>query len=155
MATQSAVDVSTLRGNLYIGGRWRPSSSGKRIDVFNPSNEQRLATVANAAVEDGLAAVTAASDAASAWAATAPRERGEILRRTFSLMMDRELWLAELISLENGKALSDARGEVRYAADFFRWYAEEAVRINGELSVAPSGANRCWCRISRLACPCS
>jgi succinate-semialdehyde dehydrogenase/glutarate-semialdehyde dehydrogenase len=140
--TTSLVDPTQLKGDLFIAGTWRPSSSGTRIDVFDPSNEQRITSVANATVDDALAAVTAASTAFPKWAATPPRERGEILRHVFALMIEREQFLAELISLENGKALADARGEVRYAAEFFRWFAEEAVRINGELSVAPSGANR-------------
>jgi succinate-semialdehyde dehydrogenase/glutarate-semialdehyde dehydrogenase len=76
------------------------------------------------------------------WAATAPRERAEILRRAFDLMIERRDELATLISLENGKALVDARGEVTYAAEFFRWYAEEAVRAEGLTMTSPSGANR-------------
>jgi succinate-semialdehyde dehydrogenase/glutarate-semialdehyde dehydrogenase len=136
------VDTAALHTDLYIGGTWRPAASGKRIDVFDPSSEKPLASVADASVEEGLQAVAAASNAAASWAATAPRERGEILRRAFELMTSRADWFAELISLENGKALSDAQGEVRYAAEFFRWFAEEAVRINGELSMAPGGANR-------------
>jgi succinate-semialdehyde dehydrogenase/glutarate-semialdehyde dehydrogenase len=136
------VDLSTLHTDLYIGGTWRPAASGKRIDVFDPSTEQRLTSVADAAVDEGLTAVAAAADAAADWAASPPRQRGEVLRRAFELMMARSDWFAELISIENGKALIDAQGEVKYAAEFFRWFAEEAVRINGELSVAPSGANR-------------
>jgi succinate-semialdehyde dehydrogenase/glutarate-semialdehyde dehydrogenase len=136
------VDPSTLHTDLYIGGAWRPAASGKRIDVFDPSTEQRLASVADAAIEEGLSAVAAAADAAPLWAATPPRQRGEVLRRAFELMMARANWFAELISIENGKALVDAQGEVKYAAEFFRWFAEEAVRINGEMSVAPSGTNR-------------
>src|ERR1700751_6165650 len=102
MTAPGLVDVAKLCGDLYVDGTWRPSSSGKRIDVFDPSNEQRLTTVANATVEDGLAAVEAASKAAASWAAKAPREGGEILRHSFSLIVDLERGLAELISLENG-----------------------------------------------------
>src|SRR5690606_20684997 len=76
------------------------------------------------------------------WAATPPRRRSEILRRCYELMIERKQMLAELISLENGKALPDAEGEVAYAAEFFRWFSEEAVRLNGEVSVAPGGSNR-------------
>ena len=136
------VDPGALRTDLYVGGTWRPAASGKRFDVFDPSTEQRITSVADASVEEGLAAVASAAAAAAAWAATPPRERGEILRRAFELMVSRSDWFAELISLENGKALGDAKGEVKYAAEFFRWFAEEAVRINGELSVAPGGTNR-------------
>ncbi|UUZ66476.1 NAD-dependent succinate-semialdehyde dehydrogenase (plasmid) [Polaromonas sp. P1-6] len=128
--------------DLFINGQWVTAQSGKRIDVFDPSTTKVLASVADASVEEGLAAVNAAAKAAPAWAATAPRARAEILRKAFELMSARIDSFAQLISLENGKALSDARGEALYAAEFFRWYAEEAVRAQGELSLAPSGANR-------------
>ena len=136
------MDIGTLPTDLFIGGAWVPSSTAARFDVSDPSTGQRITSVADAAYEDGLAAVTAASAALPGWAATAPRDRGEILRTAFELMTARLDWFAELISRENGKALPDARGEVRYAAEFFRWYAEEAVRITGALSVAPAGSNR-------------
>ena len=136
------MDLGILPTDLFIGGAWVPSSTAARFDVTDPSTGQRITSVADAAVEDGLAAVAAASAALPAWAATPPRERGEILRKAFELLTVRVEWFAELISRENGKALPDARGEVRYAAEFFRWYAEEAVRITGALSVAPAGATR-------------
>lgn len=136
------MDIGTLPTELFIGGAWVPSSTAARFDVTDPSTGQRITSVADATVEDGLAAVTAASAALPGWASTPPRDRGEILRKAFELMTARVEWFAELISRENGKALPDARGEVRYAAEFFRWYAEEAVRITGELSVAPAGTNR-------------
>ena len=101
-----------------------------------------LTSVADASVDEAMGAVDAAEAAAAAWAATAPRKRADILIACFHAMMAEQEWLAHLISLENGKALTDARGEVAYAAEFFRWYAEEAVRMNGELSVSPSGGNR-------------
>jgi succinate-semialdehyde dehydrogenase/glutarate-semialdehyde dehydrogenase len=110
--------------------------------VLNPSIERVLAQVPDATLEDAAAAVEAAAKAALEWAAAPPRKRSEILRRCFELMTERAEDLAELISLENGKALRDARGEVAYAAEFFRWNAEEAVRIKGEFATAPSGANR-------------
>ena len=133
-------DPAKLPGDLLIGGARRPGHA--RIDVTDPSTGKPFATVAEASVEDALAAVAAAHDALPAWAATAPRKRSEILRRAFELMIERRAMLAELISLENGKALPDATGEVTYAAEFFRWFSEEAVRLNGELAVAPGGANR-------------
>jgi succinate-semialdehyde dehydrogenase / glutarate-semialdehyde dehydrogenase len=136
------VDVDGIPSDLFIDGDWRASASGKRIKVFNPSTGELLTTIADATVEDGIAAVDAAAAAARDWAATAPRRRAEILLKAYTLMMGEADWLAELISLENGKALSDAKGEVNYAAEFFRWYAEEAVRINGDISIAPGGANR-------------
>lgn len=127
---------------LYLGGRWAPSSDGSRIPVVDPATGASFADVANGTVEDGLAAVAAAWAALPAWAAKAPRERGEILRRAYELMTARTQELAELVVRENGKALADARAEVTYAAEFFRWYAEEAVRALGAVQTAPAGQNR-------------
>jgi len=128
--------------DLYIGGRWRAASGERRIEVIDPSTEAVITSVADGTVEDGTAAVDAAAAAAPAWAATPPRERAEILRRAYQLISARLDSFAHLISLENGKALADAKGEAAYAAEFFRWYSEEAVRAIGEISVAPSGSNR-------------
>jgi succinate-semialdehyde dehydrogenase / glutarate-semialdehyde dehydrogenase len=128
--------------DLFLGGKWVPASSGGRFDVSDPSTGDVIASVADGAVEDAIAAVDAADAAAADWAATAPRQRAEILRRAFELMTARKGELARLISLENGKALTDAAGEVAYAAEFFRWYSEEAVRAEGTVMTAPSGANR-------------
>lgn len=132
----------TVKTDLFVGGEWRPGSSGARIGVYDPSTEDRIACVADATAEDAIAAVDAAANAAAPWAATPPRQRGEILRRAFELMTSRLDAFAHLISMENGKALSDAKGEAAYAAEFFRWYAEEAVRGSGEFAAAPSGTNR-------------
>ncbi|HEV2373039.1 MAG TPA: NAD-dependent succinate-semialdehyde dehydrogenase [Streptosporangiaceae bacterium] len=139
-------DLSKLTGievpaGLFVGGEWLPGSAGT-FGVTDPATEDDIAQVADGTPEDGLAAVTAAAAALPGWAATAPRERGECLRRAWALMTDRAEALARLMVCENGKALRDARAEVTYAAEFFRWYAEEAVRIDGGLSTAPSGANR-------------
>tara|TARA_R110002124_G_scaffold144122_15_gene309095 strand:+ start:47804 stop:49279 length:1476 start_codon:yes stop_codon:yes gene_type:complete len=138
----SSINPTKLAGDLWINGAWVPGSTGQRIDVIDPSTGNVITSVADASVEDAMAAVTAAYDAGPAWAATAPRNRAEILRKCFELMIERKDMLAELISLENGKSLADAQGEVSYAAEFFRWFSEEAVRLNGDLSIAPSGANR-------------
>ncbi len=127
---------------LLIGEQWMEAASGARIDVDDPANGSILTSVADGDIAEGIAAVDAAAAAAADWAATAPRKRADILLACFHAMMAEQEWLAQLISLENGKALSDARGEVAYAAEFFRWYAEEAVRINGELGISPSGGNR-------------
>jgi succinate-semialdehyde dehydrogenase/glutarate-semialdehyde dehydrogenase len=140
--TASQLDLLALPTDLYIGGKWMPGSTGQRIDVLDPSTGEAIATVADAGIEDAMAAVRAAHDAGPAWAATPPRRRSEILRRCFELMIEQKDMLARLISLENGKSLADAQGEVTYAAEFFRWFAEEAVRLNGEVSTAPSGANK-------------
>ncbi|RVJ67844.1 NAD-dependent succinate-semialdehyde dehydrogenase [Sinorhizobium medicae] len=128
--------------DLFIGGAWRDGGRDKRIAVFNPSDGSEIGRVANADAADAITAVDAAANAAASWAATPARKRSEILRKCFELMTRDAEALARLISLENGKALKDARGEVAYAAEFFRWFAEEAVRINGDFSVAPWGANR-------------
>ena len=136
------LDHNSHARGLYIDGKWRPSSSGHVIEVTDPSTESVIAAVPDATIEDAAAAVEAASRAAKSWRETAPRKRSEILRRCFELMTERAEALAKLISLENGKALRDARGEVAYAAEFFRWNAEEAVRISGEFGLSPSGANR-------------
>jgi succinate-semialdehyde dehydrogenase/glutarate-semialdehyde dehydrogenase len=127
---------------LFIGGTWQAASRKTAIDVRNPSDGSVLMQTADASADDAIAAVDAAASAAAKWAATPARQRSEILRKCFELMQRDAERLAQLISLENGKALKDARGEVAYAAEFFRWFAEEAVRINGDLAIAPSGANR-------------
>jgi succinate-semialdehyde dehydrogenase/glutarate-semialdehyde dehydrogenase len=137
------VDVlSKVPTDLFIGGTWRGSSEGGRFDVLDPATGDVIAQVADGSVDDGLAAVNAASDALPGWAATPPRQRAEILRRAWELMTERADEIATLISLENGKALADAKGETTYAAEFFRWYSEETVRMDGLVKTAPSGANR-------------
>ncbi len=136
-----AIDVSTVPTKLWINGEWK-DGAGSPIDVFDPSTGDKIASVANATVDDVKSAVDAAYAALPAWAATAPRRRSEILRACYTLMIERRELLAGLISLENGKSLSDALGEVSYAAEFFRWFSEEAVRLNGELYTAPNGDKR-------------
>lgn len=131
-----------LPADLYIGGKWLPASDGQRFDVIDPATEQVITSVANATVEDANVAVDAASQAMAGWAKRSPRERAEILRRAYDLIMKHSERLARLITIENGKALPDSRGEVAYAAEFFRWYAEEAVRNIGQLSQAPASGAR-------------
>src|SRR5690606_30419326 len=123
---------------LYIGGEWLP---GQGIPVVNPASGDVLAHVADASTQDALSAVEAAQAAAAGWRATPARQRAEILRRWFQLMSEHADELAHLIALENGKALPDAKGEVTYAAEFFRWYAEDAVLIACEFRRAPGGAH--------------
>ena len=139
-------DLATMTGmnaptGLLIGGHWSAGRAGV-LPVTDPATEDVIAEVASASTEDALDAVTAAYEALPKWAARPPRERGECLRRAYELMMRDAEPLARLMVIENGKALRDARGEIAYAAEFFRWYAEEAVRNSGYLSVAPSGANK-------------
>ena len=122
-------------------GEWRDGD--ERFDVENPATEDVIASVAAGSPADATEACEAAANAQGAWAATAPRERGrEVLRRTWQLMVEHSEELARLITLEHGKPLADARGEVTYAAEFFRWNSEEAVRIQGSLGTAPAGTNR-------------
>ncbi|MDR2214377.1 MAG: aldehyde dehydrogenase family protein, partial [Nevskiaceae bacterium] len=134
-------DAPAIHTGLLIGDQWRDGADGKRFDVEDPSTGKPFTTVADGAITDGIAAVDAAAAAASAWANTAPRIRSEVLRKCFERIVANADWLTQLISLENGKTLSDARSEVLYAAEFFRWYAEEAPRVLGEFATAPSGAN--------------
>jgi succinate-semialdehyde dehydrogenase/glutarate-semialdehyde dehydrogenase len=128
--------------DLFIAGKWVPASSGARFDVLDPATGDTIASVADGGEAEAIAAVEAAAAAGPGWASTPPRVRSEVLRKAFELMTDRASELAKLISLENGKALVDAKGEVTYAAEFFRWFAEEAVRGDGAIATAPSGANR-------------
>jgi succinate-semialdehyde dehydrogenase/glutarate-semialdehyde dehydrogenase len=128
--------------DLWIGGKWMPSSDKNRFDVIDPATEKAIASVASASIADAKAAVDAAAAAFAGWAGKKPRERGEILRKSYELIMRDAERLAKLITLENGKALSDSRGEVAYAAEFFRWNAEEAVRNVGDVSRAPSSGAR-------------
>ena len=135
-------EAVAVPSQLLVGGRWVDASDGRTFEVDDPATGAVIAVVADGSVEDGLAAVSAAHEALPGWAATAPRQRAEVLRRTFDLMTERTEELARLIVRENGKALPDARGEVTYAAEFFRWFAEEAVRAGGDLLTAPAGTNR-------------
>jgi succinate-semialdehyde dehydrogenase / glutarate-semialdehyde dehydrogenase len=135
-------EAVAVPSQLLVGGRWLDASDGRTFEVDDPATGAVIAVVADGSVEDGLAAVSAAHDALPGWAATPPRQRAEVLRRTFELMTQRTEELARLIVRENGKALPDARGEVTYAAEFFRWFAEEAVRAGGNLHAAPAGTNR-------------
>ena len=141
----SSSEKSLLAGvptGLFIGGSWRDSGDGATITVEDPATGEVLTEVADASVADGRAAQDAAVAAQPGWAATAPRERGEILRSAFEAVSARAEDFALLMTLEMGKPLAESRGEVVYGAEFFRWFAEEAVRIAGRWSTAPNGATR-------------
>ncbi len=127
---------------LFIGGENVAASGDGTFAVTDPGNDQHLADVANGTVDDGIAAVAAADAAAGAWAATAPRSRAEILRTAFDLMIARREDLARLITMENGKTIAEARGEVDYAAEFLRWFSEEACRGLGTFGISPDGTRR-------------
>jgi len=127
---------------LLINGAWRRAAAGKTFDVEDPATGKVLLSIADASPEDGMAALDAAAGAQESWAATDPRVRGEILRKAFELITARADDFALLMTLEMGKPLAEARGEVTYGAEFLRWFSEEAVRINGRFSVAPAGGTR-------------
>ncbi|AUQ52678.1 NAD-dependent aldehyde dehydrogenase (plasmid) [Phaeobacter inhibens] len=128
--------------DLYINGTWTKGTSGERFDVINPATEAVLASVASADIADADAALDAAEAAMKDWAARTPRQRSEVLRKAWELMTARLDEFAHLITLENGKARADAMGEATYAAEFFRWFAEEAVRADGMITHAPASGAR-------------
>ncbi|MGW7509936.1 NAD-dependent succinate-semialdehyde dehydrogenase [Streptomyces massasporeus] len=134
--------VRDVPKQLFIGGGWHSAESGRTLSVDNPATGEELCRVADASPADGQRAVDAAVAAQAAWAATAPRVRSEILRRAYDIIIARTEDLALLMTLEMGKPLAEARAEVAYGAEFFRWFSEEAVRVDGGLMTAPDGRNR-------------
>jgi len=134
--------IDAVPKGVYVGGRWRESADASRFAVDDPATERRLCEVADGQAQDATDALDAAVAAQEAWAATPPRERGEILRRAWQLITDRADDLALLMTLEMGKSLTESRAEVTYAAEFFRWFSEEAVRIDGRYARSPAGPER-------------
>jgi succinate-semialdehyde dehydrogenase / glutarate-semialdehyde dehydrogenase len=134
--------LDRVPGQLYIAGEWRGAGGGGTLPVEDPATELPLVEVADAQPEDALAALAAAAEKQHEWAATAPRERGEILRRAYEAIVDQADELALLMTLEMGKAVAESRAEIAYAAEFFRWFAEEAVRIHGRYMVNTTGKGR-------------
>lgn len=132
--------LSSVPTGLWIGGEERAGQS--TFEVLNPATEDVIVRVADAAPQDGIAALDAAEAVEKEWAATPPRERGEILRSVFETITARAEDLATLMTLEMGKVLAESRGEVKYGAEFFRWFAEEAVRIGGRYTPSPAGTGR-------------
>jgi succinate-semialdehyde dehydrogenase/glutarate-semialdehyde dehydrogenase len=128
--------------DLYINATWRSGASGARFDVINPADETVLASVASADIADAEAALDAAEAAMAVWAKQTPRYRSEVLRKAWALMSARLDEFAGLITLENGKAKGDALAEAKYAAEFFRWFSEEAVRVDGLVKQAPESGAR-------------
>jgi len=137
-----AAVVGAVPTGLFIGGKWRDAAGGARFSVEDPSTGAVLTEVADASPDDAIAALDAAAAVGQEWAATPPRQRGEILRRAFELVSERIDDFALLMTLEMGKPLADSRAEITYAAEFFRWFAEEAVRIDGRYTVSPNGGAR-------------
>jgi succinate-semialdehyde dehydrogenase / glutarate-semialdehyde dehydrogenase len=142
IAPQEQTVVDAVPSRLYIGGEWRDAAAGGTFAVEDPATGETLCQVADAGPEDGMAALDAAVAAQAEWAAHPPRKRGEILRRAFEAITGRADELALLMTLEMGKPVAESKAEVAYAAEFFRWFAEEAVRVDGRYAVAPNGAGR-------------
>jgi succinate-semialdehyde dehydrogenase / glutarate-semialdehyde dehydrogenase len=142
IATSEQAVVERVTPRLFIGGEWREASGGGTFPVEDPSTGEVLCQVADGTPSDGMAALDAAVAAQADWAAHPPRERGEILRRAFQALNDRADELALLMTLEMGKPLAESKAEIAYAAEFFRWFAEEAVRVDGRYAVAPNGKGR-------------
>jgi succinate-semialdehyde dehydrogenase / glutarate-semialdehyde dehydrogenase len=134
--------VDSVRTQLFIGGEWRDATGGATLDVEDPSTGESIASVADATPEDATAALDACVAVQAEWAAHPPRERGEILRRAWEKLTERSDDLALLMTLEMGKPLAESKAEIAYAGEFFRWFAEEAVRIEGRFATAPNGAGR-------------
>jgi succinate-semialdehyde dehydrogenase/glutarate-semialdehyde dehydrogenase len=133
--------VQHVPTKLWINGVWRDGSAGT-LDVHDPATGEVIASVADATPEDGLAALSAAAEAQPAWAATSPRDRAEILRRAFETVVARADELALVMTLEMGKPVAESRAEITYAADFLRWFSEEACRVEGDYRIAPAGNSR-------------
>jgi succinate-semialdehyde dehydrogenase/glutarate-semialdehyde dehydrogenase len=134
--------IDSVRKELLIDGAWTPAASGAVLEVENPATGEALCSVADAGPADAEAALAAADRHRHEWAAQAPRVRGEILRRAYEEIVERTDELALLMTLEMGKTLPESKAEVAYAAEFFRWFSEEAVRIAGTYAVAPDGRGR-------------
>src|SRR5881275_3034095 len=141
MSSEQSV-VEAVPKQLYIGGKWRDGSANGSIEVEDPSTGETFASVADASGDDASAALAACAEKQAEWQHTPPRDRGEILRRAYELITERADELALLMTLEMGKSIAESKAEITYASEFFRWFAEESVRIDGRYSVAPNGAGR-------------
>ncbi|KQO96791.1 NAD-dependent succinate-semialdehyde dehydrogenase [Leifsonia sp. Leaf264] len=138
-ASREAELLASVPHQLFIGGEWTDAAGSATLDVRDPATGAVIATISDASVEDGTRALDAAVAAQADWAATAPRVRGEILRKAFDLLQERKEDFALLMTLEMGKPLAEARGEVAYGGEFLRWFSEEAVRISGRYGLNPEG----------------
>jgi succinate-semialdehyde dehydrogenase/glutarate-semialdehyde dehydrogenase len=141
-ATSESSVLDSVPTQLFIGGEWRDASGGATLDVEDPSTGEAIASVADATPDDAKAALDACCAVQAEWAAHPPRERGEILRRAFEAMTEKADELALIMTLEMGKTIAESKAEIAYASEFFRWFAEEAVRIEGRFATAPNGAGR-------------
>ncbi|MFE7844052.1 NAD-dependent succinate-semialdehyde dehydrogenase [Microbacterium sp. NPDC057407] len=134
--------LASVPDGLFIGGEWRPAAEGRTLNVYDPATGATVKTIADASPEDGKAALDAAVDAFPSWAATPARERAEILRRAFDLLQERKEDFALLMTIEMGKPLAEARGEVAYGGEFLRWFSEETARVQGRYGANPEGTGR-------------
>ena len=134
--------LAKVPDRLFIGGEWVESTSGRKIEVKDPATGLVIKTIADASVEDGMRAMDAAANTQAEWAATAPRVRGEVLRKAWELLQERADEFALLMTIEMGKPFAEARGEVGYGGEFLRWFGEEAVRITGRYGSNPEGTGR-------------
>ncbi len=141
-ATRAEQLIAAIPTGVFIDGQWSPAASGKQCDVHNPATEEVIASIADGGPEDARRAIEVAARTQASWARTPPRERSEILRRAYELLMERQDDLAMIMTSEMGKPFAEAKGEVAYAAEFFRWFAEEAVRIGGDATVSGDGRTR-------------
>ena len=134
--------IDRMQTGLFINGQWRDAEGGKTIDVINPATGKVLTAVADGSAADAEEAIRVAGETQDSWGRTAPRERAEILRRAYELLIERADDIAAVMTAEMGKPLSEAKGEVTYGAEFFRWFSEEAVRIDGDFTQSPDGKTR-------------
>src|SRR5438034_771545 len=142
VATNEQAVIDGVKADLYIGGEWRPATGGATLEVEDPATGQALVEVADATVDDAKAALAAADEAFQTWRDHPPRERGDILRRAYDLITERTDELALLMTLEMGKPLAESKAEIASGATFFRWYSEEAVRIDGRFTTNETGKGR-------------
>ncbi|GAA1560365.1 MULTISPECIES: NAD-dependent succinate-semialdehyde dehydrogenase [Brevibacterium] len=134
--------IDKLNTGLFINGQWRDAEGGKSLDVHNPATGDRITTIADGSAADAEEAIKVAGDTQETWAATPPRERAEILRRAFELLIERADDIAAVMTAEMGKPFAESKGEVTYGAEFFRWFSEEAVRVGGEYTQSTDGKTR-------------
>src|SRR3954447_23561889 len=146
--------VEAVRPQLFIGGKWRDASGGGTLPVEDPSTGETLVEIADGQPDDAEAALAAADAAQEAWAATAPRERGEILRRAYERLVERADDLAVLMTLEMGKPVAESKAEITYAADFFHWFAGEATRVDGRFGVAEKAPDQRMLVLKQPVGPC-
>ena len=140
--TNVSAVIAAVPTGLFIDGEWVDAASGRRCEVINPATEEVIASIADGGPQDAQRAIQVAARAQDSWARTAPRARSEILRRAYELMLEQQEKLAIIMTAEMGKPLAEARGEVAYAAEFFRWFSEEAVRIGGDATLSGDGRTR-------------